>query len=131
MDISQVAKRSGIAASTLRYYEKKGLIQSVARHGLKRVFPTNIMQQLALISLGQSAGFSLDEIRQMLGPNGQPEIDREKLRQKAKEIDDTIARLSSMRDGLLHAAECKATTHLQCPKFLKILGKSFDSRKIK
>ena len=50
MDISTVAKRSGVPASTLRYYEDKGLIQSVGRKGLQRLFAANILE-LSLIHI--------------------------------------------------------------------------------
>ena len=68
--IAEVAKRSGLRASTLRYYEEKGLIQSVGQPGERRRFAPGVMDQLALIALGQSAGFSLDDIRSMFLPGG-------------------------------------------------------------
>lgn len=70
MDIAEVARRSGVPASTLRFYEKKGLIRSLGRQGLRRVFNDNILERLALIALGRAAGFSLDEIGSMIGPKG-------------------------------------------------------------
>lgn len=122
MDIAKVAKKSGIAASTLRFYEEKGLISSIGRHGLKRVFGTSVLERLALISLGRSVGFSLDEIALMLGTEGVPTIDRKRLASKAEEIDQTIRKLVAMRDGLQHAAVCSAPSHMECPKFRRILG---------
>ena len=62
MDIAEVARRSGVPASALRYYEARGLIASVGRQGLRRVFAPKVLDELALIALGQAAGFSLDEI---------------------------------------------------------------------
>ena len=47
MDISQVTKQSGVPASTLRFYEKKCLISSVGRHGIRRVFSEDILEPLA------------------------------------------------------------------------------------
>ena len=64
MDIAEVAKRSGVPASTLRFYEEKGLISSIGRQGLRRVFNDSILERLALIALGRAVGFSLDEIAQ-------------------------------------------------------------------
>lgn len=55
MDISEVARRSGVPASTLRFYEEKGLIASTGRRGLRRLFPANVLERLALIALGRSA----------------------------------------------------------------------------
>jgi DNA-binding transcriptional MerR regulator len=122
MDITEVAKRSGVPASTLRFYEEKGLINSVGRQGLRRVFGANILERLALIALGRVAGFSLDEIAQMVGANGSPNIDRELLVKKADELDSTIQKLIAMRDGLRHAAVCSAPSHMECPKFRRLLG---------
>ena len=121
MDIAEVAKRTGVPASTLRYYEKKGLIASVGRQGMRRSFTPGVMDQLALISLGQAAGLSLDEIRSMFLPNGQPNIDRQMLAAKADELDALIKRLKAMSRGLRHAAACPAPSHAECPSFQKLL----------
>lgn len=120
MDISEVAKVSGLPASTLRYYEEKGLIKSYGRNGLRRLFSANVIERLALISLGRNAGFSLEEIYEMFTPDG-PVINRELLLAKADELDNKIAELTAMRDGLNHAAVCKAPNHFECPKFLRFL----------
>lgn len=122
MDIAEVAKRSGVPASTLRFYEEKGLISSVGRQGLRRVFTPTILERLALIMLGRAVGFSLDEIAQMLGSKGNPNIDRALLVSKAEELDRSIKKLKAMRDGLRHAAVCSAPSHMECPKFLRLLG---------
>lgn len=122
MDIAEVAKRAGVPASTLRFYEEKGLISSVGRHGLRRLFNSSVLERLALIALGRAAGFSLDEIAHMLGTKGNPDIDRELLVSKADELDKTIGKLTAMRDGLRHAAVCSAPSHMECPKFRRLLG---------
>lgn len=122
MDISEVARRSGVAASTLRFYEERGLIASIGRHGLKRVFGSEVLDRLALIALGREAGLSLDEIAPMLGSGRMPRIDRALLAQKAEAIDKSIRRQIAMRDGLRHAAACSAPSHMECPKFRRLLG---------
>ncbi|MDZ4047689.1 MAG: helix-turn-helix domain-containing protein, partial [Pseudoxanthomonas sp.] len=104
MDISEVSRRTGVPASTLRYYEKRGLIASLAPQGTRRQFAPAVLEQLALIALGQSAGLSLDEVHSMLSPNGKPNIDRRLLAAKATELDATIRQLSAVRRGLRHAA---------------------------
>ncbi|WP_114951380.1 helix-turn-helix domain-containing protein [Sphingosinicella terrae] len=121
LDISEVAKRSGVPASALRFYEEKGLIASIGRRGLKRLFDPGVLERLALIAVGRTAGFSLDEIASMFAPDGRPSLDRERLRAKADEIDRTIRRLGAMRDGLRHAAACPAPRHVECPTFQRIL----------
>ena len=121
LDITEVAKRSGVPASTLRFYEEKGLIASVGRQGLRRVFNPGVLERLALIALGRSAGFSLDEIARMFAPDGRPRVDRHLLAVKAEELDATIAKLGAMRDGLRHAAACPAPSHMECPTFRRLL----------
>ena len=121
MDIAEVAQRSGVPASALRYYEEKGLIASVGRQGLRRVFDAGVLEQLALIAVGRSAGFSLDEISRMFTSGGKARIDRKLLADKAEELDRTIRKLSAMRDGLRHAAACPAPSHMECPTFRRIM----------
>jgi DNA-binding transcriptional MerR regulator len=121
LDIAAVAQQSGVPASALRYYEAKGLIASVGRRGLRRLFDASVLERLALIALGQSAGFSLDEIAGMFTPDGRPRIDRKALATRADELDRTIRQLSSMRDGLRHASVCPAPSHLECPSFRRLM----------
>lgn len=121
MDITEVAQRSGLPASTLRFYEEKGLIASIGRRGLHRQFDGAVLQRLALISLGRSSGFSLDEIARMFTPGGKPRIDRRMLAAKADELERTIHELTAMRDGLRHAAACRAPSHMECPTFRRLL----------
>ena len=121
MDISEVARRSGVPASTLRFYEEKGLIASVGRRGLRRLFDAGVLERLALVALGRAAGFSLDEIALMFASDGRPRIDRQMLEAKAEELDRTIRNLSAMRDGLRHAAACRAPSHMECPTFRRLV----------
>jgi DNA-binding transcriptional MerR regulator len=120
MDIGDVTRHSGLPASTLRYYEEKGLICAVGRNGLRRVFDTNVLDRLALISLGRHAGFTLHEIGSMFAEDGRPRIDRQELAKKADDLDRTIRKLTAMRDGLRHAADCSARSHLECPTFRRL-----------
>lgn len=122
LDISEVARRSGLPASALRYYEQRGLILSSGRSGLRRLFRNDILQRLALISLGRAAGLSLDEIARMFSPEGTPDIDRDLLNRKADELDVRIRQLTAMREGLRHAAACKAPSHMECPTFQRLLA---------
>lgn len=121
LDIGDVARQSGVPASALRFYEEKGLIASAARRGLRRQFHADVLDRLALIALGQAAGFSLEEIGAMLAGEGGVQIDRAKLANKADELDCAIRRLTAMRDGLRHAAACPAPSHMACPTFRRIL----------
>jgi DNA-binding transcriptional MerR regulator len=121
LDIAEVAERSGVPASALRFYEGKKLIASVGRRGLRRLFEPDVLERLALIALGRTAGFTLEEIAQMFAPGGRLHIRREKLTGKADELDRTIRHLAAMRDGLRHAAKCSAPSHMECPTFRRLI----------
>lgn len=119
LDIAEVSKITGIRASTLRFYDEKGLIRPCGRRGLRRLFNSSVIQRLAVISLGQRSGFSLEEIALLFASSGK--INRNMLLAKVDELDTKIKELSSMSRGLRHASVCTASSHFECPKFLRLL----------
>ncbi|MEV0225636.1 helix-turn-helix domain-containing protein [Streptomyces sp. NPDC050704] len=121
LDIAEVTHRAGVPASTLRFYEEKGLIAPTGRRGLRRQYDPGVLERLALIAMGRTAGFSLDEIARMFAPDGQPHIDRQMLAAKAAELDRTIRELAVLRDSLRHAAVCPVPSHMECPTFRRLL----------
>ncbi|MEH6631239.1 MAG: helix-turn-helix domain-containing protein [Halopseudomonas aestusnigri] len=121
IDIGDVSKTTGLTPATLRFYEKKGLIVSSGRNGLRRLFDPSVLQTLSLIMLGQKAGFSLDEIREFAASGGKTKFPTETLLKKADEIDQLVRQLSALRDGLRHVVECQAPTHTECPRFNRIM----------
>ena len=84
------------------------------------MFDPGMLERLALVALGRAAGFSLDEIKLIFTPDGRPRIDRSMLAAKAEELDRNIGKLTEMRDGLRHAAACRAPNHMECPTFRRI-----------
>lgn len=129
MDIADVVKRSGLSPSTLHYYEEKQLISPTGRRGLRRQYDEGVLDRLSLIAFGQRAGFTLDEIRTHLVPDGGVVVNRAALREKAERIDREIRALTATRDALVHAAECPAPSHLECPKFRALLDEAVAARK--
>lgn len=121
IDIGELSASSGVPPSTLRYYEEIGLIESIGRRGMRRQFGGEALTQLALISLGKTAGFSLDEIRGMFGKDGAPNVPRAAIHARAEALDVQIRRMTALRNALRHVAECPAETHMDCPKFRRLL----------
>jgi DNA-binding transcriptional MerR regulator len=121
LDINEVSRRSGLPASTLRFYEEKGLIASVGRRGLRRLFDPDVLERLALVALGRTAGFSLEEIARMFAPDGRPRIDRQRLAARAVELDRTIRRMAALSEVLRHVAACAAPSHRECPTFRRMV----------
>ncbi|WP_288383427.1 helix-turn-helix domain-containing protein [uncultured Acinetobacter sp.] len=121
--ISTLVRQTGLTSSALRYYERMGLIRSIGRKGLQRVFSEQVLEQLALIELGKKAGFSIAEIKAMLGrPDSQ--VDKLKLEEKAQELEQKIRELESLRKMLNHATQCSFVNPLECPKFKRIMALS-------
>ena len=122
MDISEVARESGATPSALRFYEEQGLISSIGRKGLRRQYAPEVLDQLALITLGRAAGLTLEEIGRMLSTGRRPQVDRGLLAARADAFEEKIRKLTAIRDGLRHASECPATDHFACPKFRRLMG---------
>ncbi len=105
MKIGELAKRSGLAASRIRFYESIGLLKTVERgsNGY-RTYPQDAVLMLELISAAQRAGFSLDEIRVLL-PQDLAHWEHDKLidalRRKVKEIEAMQARLAETKTQLV------------------------------
>jgi len=121
IDIATLAQQCGLPASTLRYYEARGLIRSIGRAGPRRLFDVSVVDRLAFIALGRQAGFSLEQIAPMFAPDGRLRIDRAMLDQRADELDATIRGLITVRTALRHAAVCPAPSHMECPTFRRLL----------
>ncbi|MCC2520960.1 helix-turn-helix domain-containing protein [Vibrio coralliilyticus] len=121
MDIADVSRQSGLKPSTLRYYEKLGLIRSIGRNGLRRQYAPSVLNKLNIICLGRLAGLSLVEISAMFDDKDELAIDRALLTKKTNEIDAQIKRLQAVRDSLNHVANCPEPSHLDCPSFQKMM----------
>jgi len=108
MKIGELAERTGIPASTIRYYEKEGLLPKVQRgaNGY-RVYQANALERLDLIQLGQKLGFSLDTIRSVAALHGAALKDAlvEQLDARLHEIDRLRAILDEQRGAVAGARE--------------------------
>ncbi|MGI4992032.1 MerR family DNA-binding protein [Halobacteriovorax sp. GFR7] len=126
MDISELSKVTSLASSKIRYYEKIGLIKSVGRNGLKRVFSKGIIHNLSFIALAQSCGLSLEEISSMLKANGKFKVSRSLFTKKIQDIDEQINKLKKMKKSLEHLNNCKEKDHFECANFQKILNEQLN-----
>jgi len=127
LDIGDVARRAGVKTSALRYYETLGLIKPDSRKGLRRQYDDSVLDRLALIAMGQSAGFSLTDIGAVLQDGGSFDIDRQRLHDKADEVEQHIRRLRILVRALRHVAECTAPNHSDCPTFRRMMRESLTT----
>src|SRR5688500_18262729 len=105
LSVGDVAKRSGVAVSTIHFYEAKGLIKSWRSGGNQRRYPRDVLRRVAIIKVAQRTGIPLDAIKRALKslPAGRTPTaeDWEALSSKWKsDLDERIERLSRLRDQL-------------------------------
>ncbi|HUR03485.1 MAG TPA: MerR family transcriptional regulator [Nonomuraea sp.] len=117
LDIGEVARRSGLAPSALRFYERKGLITAVGRNGLRRTYLPETLERLALVTCARDAGFTLAEIAAFLCAGPSDTVLRERMAAKERAVDERIAQLTRLRDSLRHAAVCDHDPFVECPAF--------------
>jgi DNA-binding transcriptional MerR regulator len=116
--IGELARRTGTAASALRYYERIGLIAPAERAGGRRHYPAASADRLALIRLYQDAGFQLAEIRELLGAGSRERRSWTRLAEgKIDELNDRIAEAQRAKSLLEHALACPHRDLLSCPNF--------------
>ncbi|OIQ32161.1 MAG: MerR family transcriptional regulator [Roseobacter sp. MedPE-SWchi] len=128
LDIAEVARRSGVKPSALRYYESLGIIAADSRKGLRRQYDASVLDRLALVSLGQRAGFSLQDIAETLGPSSTSaatfHLERNRISQRADEVDHRIRQLTLLSRALRHVAQCTAPSHAECPTFRNMMAEA-------
>src|SRR5207302_3439676 len=119
LTIGEVARRSGVAASALRYYEDRGLIGSERAGSGHRRYPRAVLRRIAFIVFAQRIGLSLEEIGTELGrlpPDRAPTRDDWSLLSRAwtARIDERIAELRRLRAGLSECIGCGCLSLERC-----------------
>jgi len=119
LPIGEVARRSGFAASALRYYEREGLIEAGRTTGRQRRYPRSVLRRLAFVRAAQNVGLSLEEVRAALAalPAGQVPTRSDWARLSAswrQRLDEQIAGLEALRDGLTGCIGCGCLSLERC-----------------
>lgn len=120
LSIGQVAARAGIRTSSIRYYESVGLLPVAERVAGRRRYSDEVLTRLGFIRVAQRAGFSLDEIRDLLdgaGGNRAAERLQELAQRKLPDVEGLIAHAGAMREWLVAAAECRCPSLESCALF--------------
>src|SRR5687768_5719384 len=100
LTIGQLASRTGLATSAIRYYERRGVLPPAERVSGQRRYGPEAVRRLEIVGVAQRAGFTLDEARVLLD-SGAPL--RELAARKLPEVEALIARAEEMRSWLVHA----------------------------
>ncbi len=120
LSVGEVAARSGVAVSTIHFYEEKGLIRSLRSNGNQRRFPRGVLRRIAIIKVAQRTGIPLAEIKTALAnlpadraPSG---ADWQLLSAQWKaELDGRIRKLTALRDQLTDCIGCGCLSMATCP----------------
>jgi MerR family transcriptional regulator, redox-sensitive transcriptional activator SoxR len=122
LTIGEVARRAGVRASAIRYYEEAGLLEEPERVGGKRRYDEEALRRLALIGGAKRAGFTLGEIRTLLHgfPAGTGAAQRWQAlaSEKLVEVDEAIAQLRQTRGLLEEALRCECASLDECARLL-------------
>lgn len=123
MSIGQVAKAAGVHVETIRFYERRGLILQPEKplYGMRR-YPAEIIARIRFIKHAQLLGFTLSEVRELLGlridsPDTCAEVQR-RAKGKLAKVQEKILALRTMEtvlESLVHACEQQDLMHPACP----------------
>jgi DNA-binding transcriptional MerR regulator len=118
LTIGELARRAGVTASALRYYEERGLLPRPARISGQRRYPESAARLVGAILLYSDAGFTLAEQQALLAAGASTPGERRRLMQrKLAELDEQIARAQAARDAISHGLRCPHEDITQCPNY--------------
>jgi MerR family redox-sensitive transcriptional activator SoxR len=122
LTIGEVARRAGVATSSIRYYERVGLLPEPERlHGQRR-YDADVLGKLGFIGMAQSAGFKLREIKELIdgvdSADGMGEQMRSLSSRKLDEVEALLERTKAMKGWLEVAQECGCATPAECTLFV-------------
>jgi MerR family transcriptional regulator, redox-sensitive transcriptional activator SoxR len=120
VSIGVIAQQAGVATSTIRYYERIGLLPPPQRESGKRRYDPSVVQKLGVIRLAQQAGYSIAEIRTLLHefPEGTPPSLRWQslAEKKLIELDEMLAKIHTMKALLQNTLQCTCEKLEECAK---------------
>ena len=118
LSISEVIQQTGLPASTLRYYEDIGLVNSIGRKGNRRQYDVDVLQRLALIQTGQQAGFKLAELKVLLSTaldaNPADNNWHGLVQRKLREMDTLLENVNRMKSLLEDIMDCDDSQLAEC-----------------
>jgi MerR family redox-sensitive transcriptional activator SoxR len=128
--IGELARRTGLASSALRYYERAGLLSPTTRAGGRRHYGSSTVERVAVIRVCQDAGFTLREIRALLTVwSRRSRLWTALANAKLRELDTRIAQAKRAKTLVQHALACPHRNLVTCPHFRATVKAYLDSSK--
>jgi DNA-binding transcriptional MerR regulator len=119
LSIGELSERTGVPASTLRYYDGLGLVRPAARAAGRRRYAASAVRDVGLIVFFREIGFSLAEIGHFVA--GERQSRRAMIDDKLAELADQQHRIEVARSALEHGLRCPARDHMECRRFWSII----------
>jgi DNA-binding transcriptional MerR regulator len=117
LTIGELARRAGVTASAVRYYEELGLLPAPRRVSGQRRYPESAARLIAAILLYSEAGFTLAEQKALMAPRDGTPGWRRLAQRKLAELDERIARAQAAREAVSHGLRCPHDDITHCPNF--------------
>lgn len=126
--IGEVAARSGVASSAIRYYEELGLVAPAGRASGRRLFAESAANRVRAIAAAREAGFSLEEIRDLLDSQTEgTEQWRRLVEAKISEVHSRIAQLQTVEATLQSSLSCGCRAWDECPTMVSEPARAWRS----
>jgi DNA-binding transcriptional MerR regulator len=119
LSIGELSGRTGVPASTLRYYDERGLVRPTARAAGRRRYAASAVRDVSVILFLREIGFSLTEIGRFIG--GERQSTREMIDHKLAELAEQQHRIEVARTALEHGRQCPASEPMKCSRFWSII----------
>lgn len=121
--IGQLSRRTGLAASALRYYEELGLLRPAKRVSGRRFYDPAAVDVIGVVLFLRDLGFTLKEIRRVMSPRSRaPKAWRELATRKLGDLDRQIAEAQAAKVAIEHSLACPRENILECPNFWAVVG---------
>jgi DNA-binding transcriptional MerR regulator len=132
LSIGELARRTGVATSALRYWEELGLFPAPVRSCGQRRYPESAARLVGIILVLSDAGFSLAEQKALLASRGTgPGVWQRLARRKLAELDDQIARAQTAREAIDHGLSCRHEDIFDCPSFAGVVAARLTGRPLR
>ena len=119
LSIGELSERTGVPATTLRYYDELGLVRPAARAAGRRRYAASAVSDVGVILFFREIGFSLAKIGRFLASERQGQ--REMIDHKLAELAEQQHRIEVARTALEHGRQCPASEPMKCPRFWSII----------
>lgn len=122
LTIGELATRTGVATSALRYWEELGLLPAPDRHSGQRRYPPSAVEQVGAILLLRDVGFTLRELKAFVASRSSNGDWKELARRKLAELEQRIAHARAAHTAIAHALACPHEEIGDCPNFTAVVA---------